>query len=29
MSLLLMVATMFDTDVGDEIAVTGIGEPAE
>jgi hypothetical protein len=29
MSLLCIVATKFDTDVGDEIAVTGIGEPAE
>jgi hypothetical protein len=29
MSLLCMVATMFETEVGDEIAVTGIGDPAE
>jgi hypothetical protein len=29
MSLLTIEATMFDTEVGDEIAVTGIGDPAE
>jgi hypothetical protein len=29
MSLLCIVATKFDTDVGEEIAVTGIGDPAE
>ena len=29
MSLLTSEATMFETEVGDEIAVTGIGDPAE
>ena len=29
MSLLTSEATMFETEVGDEIAVTGVGDPAE